>query len=68
MCRAPFVYANYAKNCKFCFTDFAKPTKMRMRYGSRSISTRYRSGSGSGYGSFYHQAKIVRKTLIAAVL
>jgi hypothetical protein len=32
--------------------------------GSGSISTRY----GSGSGSFYSQAKIVRKTLIAIVL
>jgi hypothetical protein len=32
--------------------------------GSRSISTRYESGSGS----FYNQAKIVRKTLIPNVL
>ncbi len=30
-----------------------------------SINTRYKSGSG---GSFYYQAKIVRKTLILAVL
>jgi hypothetical protein len=30
--------------------------------GSGSVSQRY------GYGSFYHQAKIVRKTLIPAVL
>jgi hypothetical protein len=29
--------------------------------GSGSLSTRY----GSGYESFYHQAKIVRKILIA---
>ncbi len=34
----------------------------------RSISTRYGSGSGSGSGLFYHQAKIVRKTLILSVL
>jgi hypothetical protein len=33
--------------------------------GSGSISQRYRYGSGSG--SFYHQAKIVRKTLIPNV-
>jgi hypothetical protein len=33
---------------------------------SASISKRY--GSGSGSGSFYHQAKIVRKTLIHTVL
>ncbi len=32
--------------------------------GSESVSTRSRSGSGS----FYHQAKIVRKTLIPTVL
>jgi hypothetical protein len=32
--------------------------------GSRSISTRY----GSGYGSFYYQAKVVRNTLIPTVL
>jgi hypothetical protein len=32
--------------------------------GSGSITRRYRSGSGS----FYHQAKIVRKTLIPTVL
>ncbi len=32
--------------------------------GFVSISQRY----GSGYGSFYHQAKIVRKTLISTVL
>ncbi len=38
--------------------------------GSGSISQRYGSGSGfgSGSGSFYHQAKIVRKTLIPNVL
>jgi hypothetical protein len=30
------------------------------------ISQRY--GSGSGSGSFYHQTKIVRKTLITIVL
>ncbi len=34
--------------------------------GSGFISQRFRSGSGSG--SFYHQAKIVRKTLIPTVL
>jgi hypothetical protein len=36
--------------------------------GSRcgSVNKRYRSGSESGY--FYHQAEIVRKTLIPAVL
>jgi hypothetical protein len=33
--------------------------------GSGSISQRY--GSGSGSGSFYHHAKIVRKTLIPTV-
>jgi hypothetical protein len=32
--------------------------------GSRFTSQRY----GSGSGSFYHQAKIVRKTLIPTVL
>jgi hypothetical protein len=32
--------------------------------GSGSISQRY----GSGSGSFYHKAKIVRKTLISTVL
>jgi hypothetical protein len=32
--------------------------------GTGSISERYESGSGS----FYHQAKIVRKTLISTVL
>jgi hypothetical protein len=34
----------------------------------RSGSTSQRYGSGSGSGSFYHQAKIVRKTLIPTVL
>ncbi len=34
--------------------------------GSGSISQRY--GSGSGSGSFYHHAKIVRKTLIPIIL
>ncbi len=34
--------------------------------GSGSISPRY--GSGSGSGSFYHHAKIVRKTLIPTIL
>jgi hypothetical protein len=33
-------------------------------FGSGSISQRY----GSGSGSFYHQSKIVRKTLIPTVL
>ncbi len=36
--------------------------------GSGSISTWYGSVSGFGSGSFYHQAKIVRKTLIPTVL
>ncbi len=34
--------------------------------GSGSIRQRY--GSGFGSGSFYHQAKIVRKTLIPTVV
>ncbi len=34
--------------------------------GSGSVSRRY--GSGSGFGSFHHQAKIVRKTIIFTVL
>jgi hypothetical protein len=34
--------------------------------GSRSTSQRY--GSGPGSGSFYHHAKIVRKTLIPSIL
>jgi hypothetical protein len=34
--------------------------------GSGSISLR--CGSGSGSGSFYHHAKIVRKTMIPTVL
>jgi hypothetical protein len=33
-----------------------------------STGQRYGSGSGSRSGSFYHQAKIVRKTLIPTVL
>jgi hypothetical protein len=32
--------------------------------GSRSVNTRYESGSGF----FYHHAKIVRKTLVPIVL
>ncbi len=36
------------------------------RSGSGSISQRY--GSGSKSGSFYHQAKIIRKTLIPTAL
>jgi hypothetical protein len=36
------------------------------RYGSGSITQWY--GSGYGSGSFYHQAKIVRKTLIPTAL
>jgi hypothetical protein len=32
------------------------------------FSTGYGSGSVSGSGSFYHQAKVVRKTLIPTVL
>jgi hypothetical protein len=40
--------------------------------GSGSISQRYGSGSGSGFGSgsgsFYHHAKIIRKTLISLTL
>jgi hypothetical protein len=31
--------------------------------GSGSINQRYGSGSGIGFRSFYHQVKIVRKTL-----
>ncbi len=36
--------------------------------GSRSISQRYGSGFGFGSGSFYHHAKIVRKTLIPTIM
>ncbi len=36
--------------------------------GSASGSVRNKYGSGSGSGSFYPQAKIVRKTLISSVL
>jgi hypothetical protein len=36
--------------------------------GSGSISQMYGSGSCSGSGSFYHHAKIVRKTLIPTIL
>ncbi len=36
--------------------------------GSESGSTSQRCGSGSGSGSFYHHAKIVRKTLIPYIL
>ncbi len=36
--------------------------------GSGSISQRYGLGFGSGSGSFYHQAKIIRKTLIPTAL
>ncbi len=35
--------------------------------GSGSISQRYGSGSGSEYGFYFHQAKVVRKTLIPTV-
>ncbi len=38
------------------------------RSGSGSTSQRYRSGSCSGSGSFYHRANIVRKTLIPTIL
>jgi hypothetical protein len=42
------------------------------RSGSGSTSQRYGSGPGScsgyGSGSFYHHAKIVRKTLIPTIL
>jgi hypothetical protein len=41
--------------------DFGPP-------GSGSISQRYGFGSVSGSGSFYHHAKIVRKTLIPTIL
>jgi hypothetical protein len=37
-------------------------------WGSGSTSQRYGSGFGSGSGSFYHHAKIVRKTLIPSNL
>jgi hypothetical protein len=36
--------------------------------GSASVSHKYGSDSGSGSGSFHHQAKEIRKTLISAVL
>jgi hypothetical protein len=36
--------------------------------GSGSTIQRYGSGSGSGPGSFYHHAKIGRKTLIPSIL
>jgi hypothetical protein len=36
--------------------------------GSASVSISQRYGSVSGSGSFYHHAKIVRKTLIPTIL
>jgi hypothetical protein len=36
--------------------------------GSGSTSHRYGSGSWYGSGSFYHHAKIIRKTLIPNIL
>jgi hypothetical protein len=36
--------------------------------GSGSTSQRYGSGSDSGSGSFYHHAKIIRKTLNPTIL
>jgi hypothetical protein len=44
------------------FADPESDVFRHARSGSGSIGTRY------GYGSFYHQAKILRKTWIAAVL
>jgi hypothetical protein len=40
------------------------PPPISQRHGSGSISQRY----GFGSGSFYHHAKIVRKTLIPTIL
>jgi hypothetical protein len=37
-------------------------------YGSGCISQRYGSGFDSGSGSFYHQAKLLRTTLILSAL
>jgi hypothetical protein len=42
--------------------------KAMLRIRLRHSEVRYGSVSGSGSGSFYHEAKIVRKTLIAIVL
>jgi hypothetical protein len=35
---------------------------------SATVSVNDKYGFGSGFGSFHHQAKIVRKTLISTVL
>ncbi len=54
---------------KFCelFTSVADldPSDFGLHW-SVSVSQSY--GFGSGYGSFYHQAKLVRKTLIPTIL
>jgi hypothetical protein len=56
----------YFVQCSGCRSDGSVCFCLFWPPGSGSISQRY--GSGSGAVSFYHQAKIVRKTLIPTVL
>ncbi len=51
---------------KFCY--FARRIWWNFETFPASGSVSQRYGSGSGFGSFYHQAKIVRTTLIPTVL
>jgi hypothetical protein len=77
MCKCYLVYSALITNCSMvkmhnADPDPADPDPADLYVfgppgsGSGSIRTRY--GSGSGSGSFYHQEKIVRKTLISTVL
>jgi hypothetical protein len=56
---SPLLYLSLGINVSSGTYVFGSP-------GAASFSRRY--GSGSGSGSFYHPAKIVRKTLISTVL
>jgi hypothetical protein len=58
--------SNISGSNQCCGSGFGSVCFWASWSGSGSISQRY--GSGSGFGSFYHQAKIVRKTSIPTVL
>jgi hypothetical protein len=61
----PFILQNKNSSYATLFVSVADPDPYVFEPPG-SINKRY--GSRSGSGSFYHQAKIVRKTLIPSVL
>jgi hypothetical protein len=59
-----FDFTKYKKNLFLNISDEVSDSDVFRPPGSRSVCTSY----GTGSGSFYHPAKLVRKTFIPPVL